>query len=184
MVTGYLQDHELPPGVTVEPTSTGFVLKSSTRSVPAFVLSAVGLGSIFVYLHSKFGFDFSALFAAPWPLLAVGVLGVVIYLVIFCGMALWGEVTVKAEGEQGSVFAGIGTLGLGREFLWADITGIAIRRTHLMNISYRLRPTILKLDGPGRISFGGLLGQKQQAYILGVIQQRLRQGTQPEQHED
>ncbi|MDA0240965.1 MAG: hypothetical protein O3A84_13200 [Proteobacteria bacterium] len=167
---------DAPPEVSLELTPTGFVLKSSTRSLPAFAFSALGLGFIGVFLHSRYGFNFDqALFSTPWPLLAVGVLAAVIYLFIFCGMALWGEVTVSADGEKGSVFTGIGAFGLGRDFLWRDIARIERKRTQFMNVSYRLRPHVLKLDGRGRISFGALLGQQQQLYILGVMQQRLRE---------
>lgn len=167
---------EAPPDISFNLTPTGFVLKSSTRSLPAFAFSALGLGLILFYLHSKYGFDFNeALFSAPWPLLAVGVLAASIYLVIFCGMALWGEVTVTADGEKGAVFTGIGSFGLGRDFLWRDIQRIERKRTQFMNVSYRLRPSVLKLEGRGRISFGALLGQNQQLFILGVMQERLRQ---------
>ena len=116
-----------PKGVWYKRTPNGFELGSSTRSaaalfiVPFMVLwSGFSLGGIYGSQIAKGHFNLGmSLFGLPF------LFGTVLFGSIAV-MTVCGKFCVRAEGKQGEVFIGAGSLGYRKKFRWEDVKDIRI----------------------------------------------------------
>jgi len=122
-------DLENPPkGVWFTRTLTGFELGASTRSPAAFFLvpfmlvwSGFSLGGIYGSQIAKGHFNLPmSLFGLPF-LFATIVFGT------FALMTVCGKFCVRAIGNQGEVFIGVGSLGYRKRFQWDQVKSITIK---------------------------------------------------------
>lgn len=122
-----------PKGMVYRRTTDGFELSVSTRSIALaiflvpfmLVWSGGSLGGIYGSQIAKGDFNLlMSLFGLPFLLGSI-VLGA------FTIMTLAGKFCVSAEGRQGQVFVGIGSIGYRKRFLWDAVKDIRLetRRT-------------------------------------------------------
>jgi len=164
-----------PRGAWYNQTGAGFEVGVSTRSFAAFfiipfmcVWSGVSLGGIYgtQIIHGKFNL-FQSLFGIPF-LLGTLLIG------SFALMTVCGKVVVSRDGDEGTIFSGIGPIGWKRRFNWSGVT--AIRRT--VSFGRNNSPSNqLTLEGQNRLNFAGGMNAARQEFLLATLQQKLLEST-------
>jgi len=115
-------------------------------------------------IHGKFDW-FQSLFGIPF------LLGSVVLVTVSLMMTL-GKVVVRASGDQGAVFVGVGPLGWTRKFRRSEIKMVRLSlskwRQNERNVP------MLELDGPKPIRFGSGLTEVRRNFMLAAVRQYLR----------
>jgi hypothetical protein len=116
-----------PKGVWYKRTPNGFELGSTTRSAAAFFLvpfmmiwSGGSLGGIYGSQIAKGDFKLGmSLFGLPF------LFGTILFG-SFAVMTVCGKFVVRAEGREGELFIGAGSLGYRKKFRWDEVKDIRI----------------------------------------------------------
>lgn len=164
-------DHP-PPGAWIRRGMHELVIGATTRHPIAFFLvpfmiiwSGGALGGI--YGSQIFSGEFNplmSLFGIPF------ILGSIIFW-SFALMAVAGKVEVTLYDDGGTIFTGVGGIGITKRFTWDEISTVKERYTNFRYPgSYG---TALLLEGKRRITLGGALNEARRYYVLKAIQQVL-----------
>ncbi len=165
-------DFNSPPrGVWFEQTFDGFVIGATTRSalgcflVPFMcVWSGGSLGGIYgsQIMSGKFDILLS-LFGIPF------LIGTLIFG-SFALMSVLGRVVLTVNRENGSIFTGVGKIGLTKRFEWKDVTCVyeEAKRGSKGSVSKSI-----VLEGKERISFGSMLSDNRRYFMLQVLKKML-----------
>lgn len=144
------------------------VIGASTRSPIAFFLvpfmlvwSGGSLGGIYgsQYLSGEFDLVLS-LFGIPFILGTVFFWGITL-------LAIWGKVEVTMNNQGGTVFTGIGKLGIKKTFVWSDV---ATLKEKLESNRYRgSQVSQLVFEGKKRVTFGSGLNEEKRYFMLNAL---------------
>lgn len=148
------------------------IVGASTRSPIAFFLvpfmlvwSGGSLGGIYgsQIVSGEYSLMMS-LFGLPF-LIGTIILGSVTV------MAIAGKVELRFDKESGTIFTGVGNIGITKTFYWKDID--EIRETTSMIKSSNSNNQNISLIGQGKTSFGTGLNDERRYFILNVLQNYL-----------
>ncbi|QDU63824.1 hypothetical protein Pan216_47050 [Planctomycetes bacterium Pan216] len=164
--------HSPPSGAWFEDHGLGCQVGATTRSCAAFFLvpfmcvwSGFSLGGIYgtQIAAGKFNLVIS-LFGIPF------LFGTILFGSITL-MAIFGKVVVTIDGNDGSVFTGIGPVGWTRRFDWREISAIEeeIVASSRSTSNYRSTMQVISLLGQKRLRFGSMLSQARRYYMLQVL---------------
>ncbi len=151
----------------------GFVVGVSTRSAIAFfvvpfmcVWSGFSLGGIYGSQIVKRHFQPAlSLFGIPFFLGTLFLGSVAI-------MAVCGKVVVTVDGDNGTIFTGVGPIGWRRRFDWRKVA--TVRRTE----SYGSRGAVtqqITFDGEKRLNFAGGIKSERLDFMLAVLRKKWRE---------
>ena len=140
-----------PKGVWYKRLPNGFELGSSTRSAAAFFLvpfmlvwSGFSLGGIYGTQITKGHFNLGmSLFGVPF------LLGTILFGSIAI-MTVCGKFCVRAEGNDGEVFVGVGALGYRKKFRWDQVRDIRLE-TKRNSDGGSYRQLLIDADDPVKI---------------------------------
>ena len=144
------------------------VIGGTTRSAIAFFLvpfmliwSGGSLGGIYGTQIASGEFSlFQSLFGIPF------LLGSVLFWSIAI-MAIWGKVELKIDKYGGTIFTGVGIIGIKQKFVWNDIANI--REKDYAN-SRRNYGSHIAMEGKNIITFGSGLSEERKYYLLKSLQ--------------
>jgi len=116
-----------PAGAWLSPSAFSFEVGATTRSAAAFFLvpfmcvwSGFSLGGIYGRQFATGQWSlFPSLFGIPF------LLGTV-YLGSTAIMAVCGKVVVRSDGDQATIFTGVGPIGWRRRFAWREVKSIRL----------------------------------------------------------
>lgn len=150
-----------PKGVWYRRTPNGFELGCSTRSAAAFFLvpfmlvwSGGSLGGIYGSQIAKGDFNLGmSLFGLPF------LFGTILFG-SFAIMTVCGKFCIRADGPNGEVFAGAGSIGYRKRFKWDAVKDIRIETKHTSK-GGEYKQIVIDADTPvtipnlteGRVSF-------------------------------
>jgi len=166
-------DFNRPPrGVWYESTFDGFVLGSTTRSavgcflVPFMcVWSGGSLGGIYGSQIASGKFDlFMSLFGIPF-LIGTIVIG------SLAAMTVFGKIVLTVNQTSGSVFTGVGGIGVTKRFDLSDMTRVY---EEAKRGSKGAVTKIIVLEGKERITFGSMLSDERRYFVLQVLKKMLK----------
>ena len=152
----------------------GFLVGASTRSWAALFLvpfmcvwSGFSLGGIYGTQIVKGQFSLGqSLFGIPF------VLGTLLFGSL-AAMTVCGKVVVRVNGDEGSVFTGVGPIGWRRRFSWRGVTGV--RRTERVGRKGGVTRQIT-LDGEKNINIGGgNPGDKRAEFMYAVLLRKFQE---------
>jgi hypothetical protein len=83
-------------------------------------------------------------------------------------MAIWGKVEITISQHGGTVFTGLGKIGLKKHFTWKEISKITEKST-LINYPGK-RGNSTQLTGSKSISFGSGLNESRKFYMIRSLQ--------------
>jgi hypothetical protein len=158
-----------PKGAWFTTADAVITLGATTRSAIAFFLvpfaliwSGGSLGGIYgsQIVSGEFNILFS-LFGIPF------LLGSIMIWTI-ASMAIWGKVEITITENGGTVFTGLGKLGLRKHFTWQEISKITEKPT-VMNYPGK-RGNAIQLSGSKSISFGTGLSESRKYYVMSALQ--------------
>lgn len=167
-----------PGGVSYENYGMGWRIATTTRSWGALFLvpfmcvwSGFSLGGIYGSQIAEGEFDLlRSLFGIPF------LLGTI----LFGSMALMsciGRMVIASDEmdhDAGTIFFGVGPIGLTKRFRWSEITGID---ETLTNGRKSRSPQITLYRDSGDINIGSMLTEKRRRYVLRALRQLVtRQG--------
>lgn len=158
-----------PSGCWYRPEINQLVVGASTRSAIAFFLipfmlvwSGGSLGGIYGTQIFNGEFDLMmSLFGIPF------ILGSVIFWT-FALMSVAGKVELTLDSEGGTIFTGLGRIGIKKRFSWKDVR--AVRESDLSVHYPGSKNGRLQLEGKTRISFGSGLNSSRRYYLLRTLQ--------------
>jgi hypothetical protein len=164
----------VPGGVWFKQTPNGFLLRalciSFAESVQRVVLAVVVSSLPFVlwwelirdlWTYEGLNFWFTLFFLAVWTA-GIG------YADILALMALFGEIRITKNNDQGEIFTGIGKVGLTHRFTWSEFQGL--RRTDsCLNIEL-ISPTKSYI-------FGWQLPDLRQSFIVTTLREHVYPDT-------
>ena len=167
-------DLEDPPaGTAFLHTADAFSASAGTRpkgvwlKLPVLALFAASLLSKYV-LHSASP-DIPALLNYAFE--AIGVIFVLL-LAISSAMDVAGRVVVQRNGDDGSVFEGVGTLGWTRRFQWSALQSV-VETVDSSWLYARRPPRVIALNfstGPRKhLRFGTLLSNERRWFLLALL---------------
>jgi hypothetical protein len=154
----FLRPRKKPKGVAFERDQNGFVLTASTAHLTGIFLLLFGLawslgGSIFVGFLFIFTLSTSPLLA----FLPLALLGLVVYIGFQFSrealMGLCGKIEIRVMGNNGRVFAGIGSYGKTITFSWDEVHSVYVSRGHWADPKGYRRGIVLV--GRERVKFFG-----------------------------
>lgn len=159
-----------PKGVWYKRTLSGFELGSSTRSAAAFFLvpfmlvwAGGSLGGIYGTQIAKGEFSLvQSLFGLPF------LFGTVLFGSIAV-MTVCGKFCVRAEGREGEVFIGAGTVGYRKKFRWDEVKDIRIETKRTSNGQYNQ----ILIDADTRVTIPNLTDARIN-FFLGALRQLRR----------
>jgi hypothetical protein len=163
-----------PAGTWYQETGPqSFVVGSTTRSAVAFFLvpfmcvwSGFSLGGIYGSQIIKREFNLtSSLFGIPF------VLGTILFGSIAV-MSVCGKVAVRATGDKGIIFMGVGPIGWRRRFNWRKIT--AIRKTDRVGSRGSTFEQIT-FEGEKRLNFAAGIKTERLDFMLAVLRKKWRE---------
>jgi hypothetical protein len=158
-----------PRGVWVRQLGGGFEVGSTTRSAIAFFLvpftlfwSGGALGGIYGSQIFKGQFDPKlSLFGLPF---LIGSL----FLVPIALISAFGKLVVRGEGDQGSVFLGVGPVGWTRRFRWSEIK--RVHRSMSAWTQNNRRVPLIELEREQKpVRFGTQLSEKRRDFMLAAL---------------
>lgn len=142
-----------PQGAWIRNEMNQLVMGATTRTriaiflVPFMVVwSGFSIGGLYGIQLVKGEFDpFLSLFGIPFLLGSVFFWGITL-------MAIWGKVELTLDKRGGSVFTGIGSVGISKRFTWVEISTVREKQS---TFSYPgSQGGTIQLDGIRRITFG------------------------------
>lgn len=164
-------DHP-PKGAWFRQSMDGFEVGVTTRSASAFFLvpfmcvwSGGSLGGIYGSQIAEGEFNLAAsLFGIPF------LLGTLLFGSIAL-MAACGKITVRVRGNDGVIFAGVGSLGWRRRFAWDGVSSIRItERRDRRNWRYHQ----LTLHGQQELDFANGVSRQRLDFMLGALRQMMK----------
>ncbi len=170
-----------PNGTSVETRSGGFRAVASTRNPWAWLLIpllgvwiAVGW-RIFSVLQFVKGFSDArvSVFAIPF------VLGCLVTCMQILLLA-WGRIEVTRNGDEGSIFQGIGQTGWTRRFRWSELRSVQ-EATGLLRPRGGPPFKLIELEfGRGRrpFKFGTLLNQERRWFLMSRLRSQITSNPQ------
>ena len=163
-----------PSGTWYEETGPRtFVVGSTTRSAIAFFLvpfmcvwSGFSLGGIYGTQFAKGHFNLGeSLFGIPF------ILGTLLFGSIAV-MSVCGKVTVRLDGDEGTIFTGVGPIGWRRRFNWRNIT--SIRRTEKVGNRGSVSEQIT-FEGEKRLNFAAGIKTERLDFMLAMLRKKWRE---------
>ena len=150
---------------------------ATTRSPMAFFLvpfmvvwSGGSIGGLYGSQLLKWDFDpLMSLFGIPF------LIGSIIFW-SFTLMTIWGKVELTLNQAGGSVFTGVGTLGMTNTFTWDEVNTIKESGSY-----YRYpgsQGSSLQIEGKKRISFGLGVNESRRYYLMRAFKTVLREKKQ------
>ncbi len=167
----------LASGLSLAVTEHGWRLVASTRSfehaIPWLIpgtANAFIVGFV-IWQGLRQRLTAGAFWIAPLPLALFALLGCV------AAMFLFGRIEFIVEGDQGTVFTGVGNLGRTQHFVWSD--ALEINDEH-MTLRGGMECHEIVLYGARKIRTGKFLTKDQSSVLLQTLQRLQR----PEQRDD
>jgi len=162
-----------PRGAWLRRQANEFEVGATTRSFAALILipftlvwAGGSMGGLYGTQISHHKFDlFQSLFGLPFLLGSVA-------LVALSLMTTLGKVVVRASGDQGVVFVGVGPLGWTRKFRRSEIKMARVAMSKWQQNNRNVPQ--LELDGPVPIRFGSGLTEARRHFMLAALRQYLR----------
>jgi hypothetical protein len=157
-----------PKGAWVKKEMDKIIIGATTRSPIAFFLvpfmivwSGGSIGGIYGTQIAQGEFNLvMSLFGIPF------LLGSILFWSIAL-LAIWGKVELTLDRTGGTIFTGIGNLGLRNKFKWDEISGIQEGKS---NTKYPgSNGSNITLEGRNRISFGAGINDSRQYYIYKAL---------------
>ena len=154
-----------PKGVWIDKKFDRIIIGASLRSPIAFFLvpfmlvwSGGSIGGIYgTQIYTGHFNLFLSLFGIPF------LIGAIIFWSITL-MAIWGKVEITLTEEGGTIFTGLGSKGLRKNFTWDEISAISEQKT---NFQFPGSPgSAIFLEGKKRIVFGRGLKSEKQYYLF------------------
>jgi len=161
--------NDTPTGTWMTKDLDSITVGATTRSPIAFFLvpfiivwSGFSIGGIYGNQIINGEFDLtSSLFGIPF------LIGSLIFWSAAL-MAIWGKVELVLDKSGGSIFTGLGKIGLTKKFVWSDITTIKEVQS---NYNYPgSTGGKINLEGKRRISFGLGVKESRRYYLIKVLQ--------------
>jgi hypothetical protein len=154
-----------PAGAWVRNDINKIVIGATTRSPIAFFLvpfmvvwSGGSIGTIYGGQLMRGEFDaFSSLFGIPFLLGSVVLWSLAL-------MAIWGKVELTLDQQGGSIFTGLGQIGLTKKFSWEEVSTVKEEQT-LMRYPGSQGHAIV-LEGKRKISFGQGIREGRRYYLF------------------
>ena len=165
---------QMPAGVAIDDYGGRVVITASTRSGWAlFWLIFVGMFGIMAPVmmiasqisEGKFQIG-QTLFALPF--MAVGAFALYMFLLMVIG-----RVQVTLEGDQVTIFTGVGSLGRTKTGDLKDFTGVRLVDSGT-RVNNRPVPCI-QLDGPKPIKFGTWLRLQRKEYVAAIMERLIKE---------
>ena len=158
-----------PRGAWVRQLGGGFEVGSSTRSGIAFFLipftalwSGGSLGGLYGSQIYKGHFDWKmSLFGLPFLLGSA-------FLIPTALVAGFGKLIVRGEGDNGSVFLGVGGIGWARRFRWSEIKRVHQSMSKWQQNGRSLALIELERDAKP-IRFGTQLSNERRQFMLAAL---------------
>ena len=163
---------ETPPGAWLEERSDGFRVGATTRSIYAVFLvpfaivwsgGAVG-GTLIAPLQKGTLEPGQLLFAIPF---LIG--GVFVWTMVL--MSLFGRREVSVNGDEATLFVGVGRLGWRRRFRWTDI--VSVDEVLVRNARNSTGLAIV-LQGSSSYTFGADLSEARRYFLRETLRRKLR----------
>lgn len=173
--TQWLQDlnsvPEPPPGVTYADAPGGWKISASLYNTTFFLIFAgaalLFLGLAVAVVSDNFFPPTAKANDTPFPLCFFGTLG--LGALLACLLQAFGHIEVKDDQGKGSVFTGIGRIGLTRRFLWTRVVEVQEETPYQQNGVPMHRIFLVGAD----ITFGSTLLQSRQRWIVDMLQRNL-----------
>lgn len=151
----------------------GFEVGVSTRSAAAFLLVPITLGLSVFTLGGVYGTQIDeGKFNLGHSLSGIPFLLGMLFFGSLTMLSLCGKIVVKVEGNEGSIFTGVGPIGWRRRFNWSGVTSIRRTERHGRPGSVSKRIT---LDGEKRIHFAAGVKRERLDYLFAVLRRRWRE---------
>lgn len=161
---------DMPKGVSLEVTDQSWQLVVSLRS----------------WISGVIGFCFTTAFASAmfWTLiktpdLTLAWMGFAFFgVAVSCGcywqasLRLWGVFVITIEGDQATVFTGVGNTGDRQQFDWSQVSRIENKLCQVGDSRFYA----IVLHCPTEIEIGKLLSERQRYYVLRVLRRWGRDG--------
>ena len=161
------------PGTTLETTSEGWQLTMSMLSYRGvFYCLIFGLCAVLSLMKVVESLDSTNANHGVWgvPQAILSILSIV--LAYFAAIWIWGKIVIAVEKTQGTIFTGIGVIGLSRRFDWSKVTRIVDERVPTSGAG---RDFEIVLYGPTQIRFGATLPKGCKCEVLALLQKLLKQ---------
>lgn len=160
--------NDIPKGAWLRQEFNGFVLGASTRHLIALFLvpfmvvwSGGSLGGLYGTQIANGEFDlFMTLFSIPF------LIGSVVFWSLTL-MVIFGKIEITFDKEGGTVFTGIGKIGIKRHFIWKEISSIEEGSYNLQYPGKAGNAIVMK--GKKRIRFGMGLNEERKYYLLQTL---------------
>ena len=162
--------------MTLNVSEQDWRLKVSQRSIVEGLLCFV-VAMILVVGVVCFAFNaLASIGKAPrvmWGGLAVALMMLFMLVPVTCYAAycLFGKVIITVEGNQGTVFVGVGNVGRRQRFDWSQVTAIDDRHVVLPKFNF----FEIVLSGPSQVRFGKRLSESQRIEVLRLLRSLLKQ---------
>lgn len=158
-----------PSGCWVKKKKDAVIVGASTRSklafflVPFLLIWTIGtVGQLWVSQIVNGKFDlFDTLFGLPF-------LVVTIIICVITLMKIAGKVELTLNKQGGSVFTGLGDVGVTRDFNWDEISAVSEKETFFGREGKRA--FVIIFEGKKRVAFGLGLDASKRYYLLRSIQ--------------
>jgi hypothetical protein len=162
-----------PPGTWYEQLPDGFTVGATTQSwIALFLIPFTCVwsgGSMYgIYgtqIRSGHFSLFPSLFGVPFFLGTCG-------LVTMCLMLSAGKVSITKSADRLYIFAGVGWLGITRNYAWSDFRSV---REGFGGNSYNFnrQQRTLALEGKRRITVGSMWSENRRYFVLCVVRSQL-----------
>lgn len=165
-----------PAGAWHRLDGSGTELGASTRSSLAFMLVPFGLMSLPVGLPLVVAWALS-IGGANWAVGLIGLLALVFSAAVvpMALMTVFGKVRVRADGDQGEVFSGIGPVGRRFRFRWSEPLRIEYKTFAPDGDGKPATPVIEIVTGGRRKWIGALLTEERKRFIYRGLRQLARE---------
>jgi hypothetical protein len=170
-----------PAGAWFEESSGGFRVGASTRFWMAIFLVPftcvwAGISLSWIYgtqIRSGHVNPGSSLFGLPFLIGSI-------FLIGQCAMNTLGKIEITRNGDNLSVFMGVGLLGWSRNYLWSDFnTAREDSSRNGWNFN-RQFGKVIALEGKRRVTFGSMWTDERRYFVLSALR-RMLQGSGPNQ---
>jgi hypothetical protein len=111
-------------------------------------------------------------FLMPFIVIGSGMLGTFL-------LSLLGRVEVTLEGDDGTLFQGVGPIGWRRRFKVADVTGVGIGQSSWESNGQHQPVITIHTRGGGKLSAGAMLTARRRAWLAAELRRVLSEGTDP-----
>ena len=155
-----------PAGAWIEQDHDGFAIGTSSRSPARFILvpaMALWSGILIVILGAALatGEKLGSVMLAAIPFLLFS-----IPFWSFALMATWGKVVLRARGDRGEIFVGLGVIGWRRRFNWGQVHALGIGGPSMLLNYPGAGSTGIVLEGAGRLRFGTNLSEQRRDWVM------------------